>query len=69
MTTRVLLALSKTATSWSASPLVDLEDPVEVDALDAFRLDGPAHLLGVLSRLGPEHSGRFFDWKGEEFPP
>jgi NAD(P)-dependent dehydrogenase (short-subunit alcohol dehydrogenase family) len=37
---------------------------------DLFDPDEAAgHLLGVLSRLGPEHSGRFYDWKGEEFPP
>ena len=26
------------------------------------------HLLSVLDRLGPERSGSFFDWKGEEIP-
>ncbi|MEJ5218366.1 SDR family oxidoreductase [Cognatishimia sp. D5M38] len=26
------------------------------------------HLLTVLDTLGPEHSGSFYDWKGEEIP-
>jgi NAD(P)-dependent dehydrogenase (short-subunit alcohol dehydrogenase family) len=36
------------------------------------QLTGPAraadNLIGVLSRLGPEHSGRVFDFRGEEVP-
>lgn len=30
--------------------------------------DAAANLLGVLSRLQPEHSGRVFDFRGEEIP-
>ncbi|MGF1552763.1 MAG: SDR family NAD(P)-dependent oxidoreductase [Paracoccaceae bacterium] len=37
---------------------------------DLFEPDEAAeHLLGVLSRLGPEQSGRLFDWRGEAFAP
>lgn len=31
-------------------------------------LQAAANLLGVLSGLGPEHSGRVFDFRGEEVP-
>jgi len=30
--------------------------------------DAAANLLGVLAGLGPEHSGRVFDFRGEEIP-
>jgi NAD(P)-dependent dehydrogenase (short-subunit alcohol dehydrogenase family) len=30
--------------------------------------EAAAHLLGVLERLGPEESGRFYDWAGEVVP-
>ena len=30
--------------------------------------DAAANLLGVLDRLGPDDSGKVFDWKGEEIP-
>ncbi|MEM6548833.1 MAG: SDR family NAD(P)-dependent oxidoreductase [Pseudomonadota bacterium] len=41
-----------------------------VRAQDLFAPEEAAgHLLGVLDRLQPEHSGRLFDWRGEEFPP
>ena len=41
-----------------------------VRAEDLFEPDTAAgHLLGVLDRLGPEQSGRVFDWAGSEVPP
>ena len=41
-----------------------------LDADDLFAPDdAAARLLGVLAGLGPEQSGRLFDWSGAEFPP
>jgi NAD(P)-dependent dehydrogenase (short-subunit alcohol dehydrogenase family) len=41
-----------------------------LDADDLFAPDdAAARLLGVLAALGPEQSGRLFDWSGAEFPP
>ncbi|MEM1342959.1 MAG: SDR family NAD(P)-dependent oxidoreductase [Pseudomonadota bacterium] len=31
--------------------------------------DAARHLLGVLDGLEPQHSGRMFDWRGDEVPP
>jgi hypothetical protein len=42
----------------SGLPAGQLTDPTEA----------AANLLGVLNGLGPDQSGKFFDWKGEEIP-